>query len=554
MAVPAFPLTSAARGPASGRSALTRAARRRAPVWLAATAAATAVAVNLPLAYLAIRVLGAGWETLVRELASRTTLALALRSLGLAAGVAVLSAAVALPLAWLVTRTDLPGRGAWAVLGALPLVFPSYVAALTLVAFLGPSGFLQGWLAPLGAGRLPPLAYGYTGALLALALFTYPYTYLLLVAALRGLDPALEESSRSLGEGPWRTFFQVVLPQLRPTVAAGTLLVVLYTLSDFGAVSIVRYDTFTLSIYNAYRGLFDRTAAAVLALVLVALTLALVALEARAVRGSRPVRGLPSRSPAPVALGRWKLPALAGVALLSLACVGIPVGVVVFWGARALAVGNPLGPLGAAWEAGVGSLTVSAAAAVAAVALALPVAFWAVRYPGRLARGAERLTHSGYALPGLVIALAMVFFLTRFARPLYQTAAALVAAYVIRFLPEAVAATRSSLVAIAPVLEEAGRSLGRGPLAVFRSVTLPLLRPGLLAGGGLVFLTAMKELPATLILRPIGFETLATRVWSAASEGVYSEAALPALALLAVSGLPIYWLTIRPTLGRAGSR
>lgn len=554
MNAPALPRVPGGRLVAPGRRSAAGARGRRAPLWLAAIATATGVAVNTPFAYLVIRAFGRGWETVVQEVAAPATLGLTVRSLGLAAGVALLSSVVALPLAWLVTRTDLPGRGAWAVLGALPLVFPSYVAALTMVAFLGPSGFLQGWLAPLGVERLPALAYGYTGALLALALFTYPYTYLLLVAALRGLDPAIEESSRSLGHGPWSTFFRAVLPQLRPTVGAGTLLVALYALSDFGAVSIVRYDTFTLSIYNAYRGLFDRTVAAALALVLVALTLSLVAAEARAARGARPGHGRSARPPVAIPLGRWKLPALTGVALLSLACVGIPVGVVLYWGARALAVGNPIGALVVTLEAGLGSLGVSAAAAVAAVALSVPVVWWALRRPGRVARAVERLCHSGYALPGLVIALSMVFFLTRFALPLYQTAAALVAAYVIRFLPEAMAATRSSLVTIAPVLEEAGRSLGRGPVAVFRSVTLPLLRPGLLAGGGLVFLTAMKELPATLILRPIGFDTLATRIWSAASEGVYSEAALPALALLAVSGPPIYLLTIRPTLGRAGRR
>lgn len=552
MALPDLPLGSAVRRPAFGPAASGRRTRRRAPPWLAGAALAAAAAVNLPLVYLAVRAFGGGWETFAREVLSASTLALTLRTLALAGGVAVAAAAVALPLAWLVTRTDLPGRRVWAVLAALPLVFPSYVAALALVAFLGPSGFLQGWLAPLGVERLPEVAYGYSGALLALALFSYPYVYLLLVAALRGLDPALEEGSRSLGEGPWRTFARVVLPQLRPSLAAGSLLVVLYTISDFGAVSIVRYDTFTLSIYNAYRGLFDRTVAAALALVLVLLALGLVAAEARAGRGARPAATRPSRPPARVALGRWRLPAVAGVALLALAGLGIPVGVILYWAARALAVGNPLAPLAATLEVGLHSLGASAGAAVAAVALSVPVAAWAVRFPGTLSRATERLAYVGYALPGLVIALAMVFFLTRVAPPLYQTLFALVAAYVIRFLPQALAATRSALLGIAPALEEAARSLGRGPLAVVRTVTLPLLRPSLLAGGGLVFLTAMKELPATLILRPIGFETLATSVWRAASEGMYSEAALPALALLLVSGPPLYWLTIRPTL--AGGR
>jgi iron(III) transport system permease protein len=182
------------------------------------------------------------------------------------------------------------------------------------------------------------------------------------------------------------------------------------------------------------------------------------------------------------------------------------------------------------------------------VCVALPIAVWRVRYPGRPSRLAERLSYSGFALPGLVVALALVFFSTRFLISLYQTLALLIVAFSIRFLPEALSATRSALARVAPAFEEAGRTLGRGPLRVLGGITLPLIRPGLLAGAGLVFLTGMKELPATLILRPIGFETLATRVWSAASDGVFSEAALPALLLLLASALPLYLLAIRPAL------
>lgn len=517
----------------------------RASAALAVPALLVAAAVNLPLVYLLLRSAERGMGGYLATVASARTLELVVATLALVVGVVALSLAVAVPLAWLVTRTDLPGRRAWAVAGALPLVFPSYVSAFALVAALGPRGYLQGWLEPLGVERLPELVYGYGGALLALALFTYPYTYLLLVATLSRLDPALEESSRALGAGRWRTFFRVVLPQLRPAIYAGSLLVALYTLSDFGAVSIARYNTFTLSIYNAYRGLFDRGVAASLATVLVLLTVGLIALEARLAQRVRPAPARVARRQVPVPLGRWRWPSLAALCLLHALTLGVPLGVVGFWGVRAVLVGNPLGRAGGA---AFGSLSVSLAAAVVAVVLALPVTAWAARHPGWWSRLAERASHAGYALPGIVIALALVFFVSRTLRPLYQTLAVLVAAYVVRFLPEALAAARSAFAAVAPRLEEAARSLGRGPLSVLASLTLPLVRPGLAAGGGLVFLTAMKELPATLILRPIGFETLATRVWSAAAEGIYSEAALPALVLVAVSALPVYWLIIRPAL------
>ena len=524
-----------------------RARRGRAAWTLALPALAVAALVNLPLVYLGVRAAGRGLAGWWQAVASPGTLALVGRTLGLAAGAVALAVAVAVPLAWLVVRTDLPGRRFWGVAAALPLVFPSYVSAFALVAVLGPRGALQGWLEPLGFARLPELVYGYGGAVAALGLFTYPYVYLLAAAALARVDPGLEESSISLGHGRWATFFRVVLPQLRPAIYGGGLLVALYALADFGAVTILRFPTFTVAIYNAYRGLFDRTEAAALGTVLVALTFLLLAVEALAARRLRPLPARSARPAPPVPLGRWRAAATAFVAAVAAVTLALPLGVIASWAARAVARGG-LGDLAAVGATAAASLGVAAAAALAAVAAAVPVAAWAWRHPGRLARVTERLASSGYALPGLVIALALVFFATRWARPIYQTLALLVFAYVVRFLPEALAAVRSALAGVPPRLEEAGRSLGRSPAAVLATVTLPLLRPGLAAGAGLVFLTTLKELPATLILRPIGFDTLAIEVWTAAAEGIYSQAALPALALVAVSALPVYWLVVRPAL------
>jgi iron(III) transport system permease protein len=519
--------------------------RRQTPKAMMGVALATALVANLPLIYLFVRAVARGGSAYVEVVWTGEVLALLGRTLSLVAGVVVATLAIALPMAWLVVRTDLPARRIWAVLGALPLVFPSYVAAFCLVAVLGPRGYLQAWLAPLGVDALPPWIYGYPGALLVLSLFTYPYAYLLLVAALRDMNPSFEEGSRSLGAGRWETFFRVTLPNLKPALLGGSLLAILYALSDFGGVSIVRYDTFTLSIYNAYRALFDRTVAAALSTILVFLTLGFVALEAAWMRRVRPSRSRPAR-PAPlVRLGGWKWPALAGLGSIALFNLAIPLGVICFWGVRAYLVGNPLGE---AWQAALNSVGVSAGAALVAVTLALPVAYWAARSTSRLALAVERLCHSGFALPGIVIGLALVFFASRLLRPLYQSLALLLIAYVVRFLPQALTAVRSSLAALAPVFEEAARSLGRGPWSVFRTVVVPVIRPGLLTGGGLVFLTAMKELPATLLLRPTGFETLAIRIWTTADEGVYSQAAVPALLLVVGSAVPLYLLIIRPAL------
>jgi iron(III) transport system permease protein len=502
-----------------------------------------ALLVNLPLAYLFVRAGTSGRRAYLDLVLSPSTLLLVGETLALVVGVVLTALALAVPMAWLVARTDLPGRRAWAVVGALPLVFPSYVAALTLVVVLGPRGWAQSWL---GVERLPEIAYGYSGALLVLALFTYPYIYLPTVAALRGLDPALEESSRTLGLGCWSTFRRIVLPQLRPAILGGSLLVVLYTLSDFGAVSIVRYNTMTLGIFNAYSSLLDRSStAAALSTVLVGLALGFVALQSLLLRSTRPTRTRPARPATLIPLGRWKWPCLLGLGGVGALTVLLPSGVALFWGVRALRVGNTVG---ADWLPGLNSLFVSIAAALAAGIAALPLAAWAVRYPSRIARIAERLSYSGNTLPGLVVALALVFFVTRSFLWAYQTLGLLVAAYVIRFLPQAVTSIRASLSTLSPVFEEVAHNLGRGPWSVLRTLVLPLIRPGLLAGVGLVFLTSMKELPATLILRPTGFETLATRIWTAASEGIYSEAALPTLLLLLASVGPVYWLFIRPML------
>jgi iron(III) transport system permease protein len=236
--------------------------------------------VLLPVGYLLVRAADAdrsSWDLILRS----RTIWLTLRTAGLALAVTAASVAVGVPLAWLTTRTDLPFRRLWAVLVALPLVIPSYVGAFGLIATLGPRGMLQQMLEPLGVERLPDIS-GFPGAFLALTLFTYPYVFLLVGAAVRGLDPSLEDAARGLGSSPFRTFRRVTLPLLRPSVAAGALLVALYTLHDFGAVSLMRFPAFTQAIYLQYKGAFDRTPAAILSLMLVALAVVVLTLEQKA--------------------------------------------------------------------------------------------------------------------------------------------------------------------------------------------------------------------------------------------------------------------------------
>jgi iron(III) transport system permease protein len=520
-----------------------RRARRRPPLLLAAAACTVVALVCLPLAYLVLRVVQGGadaWSVLGRhrilELVGQTALLVVL--------VTAVALVLGVSLAWLVTRTDLPGRRFWAVAAGLPLVIPSYVAALILLAAFGPRGFLQQILeGPFGVERVPEI-YGLWGAVLALTISTYPYVYLLAVASFRELDPALEEASRSLGRSRAQTFRRVTLPVLRPSLGAGALLVALYTLSDFGAVSLMQYSSLTRAIFLQYRSLFDRTPAAVLSLVLVLLTVVVLLLEAYSrgrARYHRPSPGA-ARAAQRVRLGGWRWPALAYCAGVVGFALALPLAVIGYWLERALSLDRDLGGV---WGPALSSVLVSALAAGAAVAAALPVALLATRYRSGWTRTLERLAYSSNALPGIVIALSLVFFAANYAGFAYQTLALLVFAYVVRFFPQAVAGSHTALLRVDPHLEEAARGLGRSPRRAFATVTAPLVAPGLLAGAALVFLSTMKELPATLLLAPIGFETLATEVWTATTVAAYSRAALPALLLVLFSAPFVYLLTIR---------
>lgn len=507
------------------------------PPWLLLVPSVViAAAMLLPVVYLLVRVFGLGgevWSLLARA----RTVELLVRTIGLAAAVTALSALIALPLAWLLARTDLPWRRFWTVATALPLVIPTYVGGFAFISALGPRGLLQQMLAPLGVERLPEI-YGFPGATVALALATYPYMLMGLQAALEGLDPAFEEASRSLGKGPWETFWQIILPQLRPALAAGALLVALYTLSDFGAVSLLQFDSFTRAIYTQYQGSLDRRGAAALALALVGLTIAILAVEAAIRGGARYHRVTPgtARLGRRIRLAGWRWPALALCGIVVGLALLLPISVLIYWLVLGLRQGATVEIV---WLPAWNALQASGLAALAAAVASIPIAILVVRFPGHLTSLIERSTYVGYALPGIVIALALVFFGANYAVPLYQTLWLLVFAYVVRFLPQAVGATRLSVLQISPSLEEAARSLGHGPIRVLVAVTLPLIRPGVVAGLALVFLTAMKELPATLLLAPIGYKTLATATWSWASEARYALAAGPALLLVLVSGLAL---------------
>ena len=482
---------------------------------LVVLAAAATVLVLVPLVYLVMRATERGWAGVHATLWRTRTLELTLRSLELAAIVTVLCLVIGTGMAWLVTRTDLPGRRVVRVLVGMPLALPSYVAAWSWI----------GWRSDL-AGR--------SGAVLVLTTISYPYVYLSVLGALRRSDPALEEVARSLGCGPWSVFWRVTLPQVRLAATGGGLLVALYSLSDFGAVATMRYEVLTHVIYRSYNSSFDRTPPAVLGCVLAVLALVLVAVETRTRRAVARVGSGTLRAQPVVSLGWARWPALVLPAGLLAVCLGIPA-----WGMRKWFLRAPAWPDGEVYgDAIVHTLQAGAAGALAVVALAFPVALLALRHPGWLSRTAVGAAYAGHALPGIVVGLSLVFFGIRYATPIYQKLPMLVLAYVVLFLSLGLASMIGALAQVPPVLEDVARSLGRGPLGAWRSVTLRIAAPGVGAAATLVFLTIMKELPATLFLRPSGFNTLATKLWSHVSGLSYAAAAPYAVTIVVLAAVP----------------
>lgn len=498
---------------------------RRPPLRLVLFAWFVVLVTLIPLVYLGVRAAQAD-AAAIRSILWRGKTAFQLvNTIGLAGAVLVTTVALGLPLAWLTTRAAIFGRRAWTLLAVLPLAIPGYLLAYALLAMGGPYGTtarLLGW-------EWPRLS-GFGGAWIALSLYNLPYMFLNLRVAMRRLDPAVEEAARTLGKGVWGVFFRVTLPQLRPAIWAGGLLVVLHVIGDFGVVSLMRFETFSYALYVQYSN-DQRFAVAWIGLLLVAMTLVVLVFEWRFLRGLRlDAAGILSfRAPRLTPLGRWAVPTYlflgAGVFLSLVA----PLSTLVYWATQVnadeLYLKNLRGALGH-------SLQGAIPAAVLTATLAVPLAYLARRYRSVASQAIERSVYIGYATPALAFALGWVVFSLHVAPWAYQTLGLLVLAYSLHFLAEAVGPVRSSLFVATPRLEEAARTLGHGRLATFRRVTLPLLMPGIVASMALVFLSVMKELPLTVILAPLGFRPLSLRVWDYTNEAMYAEAAPYALAIV----------------------
>lgn len=480
----------------------------------------------VPLLYLILRALEADPGELHGIVFRMRNLHLLGNTLALTACVLAATTAMALPLAWLVTRSDLRGRRIVAFLGVLPLAVPGYVMAYALIGLSGHQGF-----GSVVLGIPLPRLEGLVGATLALSLYTFPYLFLNLRAALLGMDPGLEESARSLGRSSFNTFLTVTLPHLRPAFAAGCLVVALYVLGDFGAIALMRYEVFSYAIYTQYAAAADRIYAAWLALMLLGLTAGFILIESRVSRGRRYTRvgtGVGRRA-ASAPLGRWRPLAWLFLLLVHGASLGLPALILGYWLSLASAPID-IAQLG---EVFLRSALAATPAALLAVTLAVPIVLLATRHAPGLGRLLYHLVYLGYATPPLAFALAMAFLALTALPWAYQTLGLLILACTLHFLALTVGPVRTSLLQAGTRAEEAARSFGYDGLRAFLLVTLPRMRGAIVAGALLVFIMVVKELPITFLLAPAGYTTLATRVFSYTSEGMLYEAA-PHAALIVV--------------------
>ena len=481
-------------------------------------AVAAALLSLIPFGYLLVRVFGAGFEELIELALTPRTLELIVSSLLLAISVSLSAMLIGTFQAWIAVRSNLPGRKVFGVLAALPLAIPSYVAAYSWVAVIpGFSGFFAAWL--------------------LLTVGTAPLVYISVSAALARFDSATEEVASSLGAGKFAVLRKVTWPNIKGATLSGGLLSALYVLSDFGAVSIVRYDTFTRAIYNAYRASFDRNLAATLALILVAVTVLVLVVESRS-KGRKPIGTVIANRLNRIDLRIWKLPLVAlltGIASVSLV---VPLASLTRW--------SIVGFSDTDWqevsEALFSSIYLSVSGGMITALLAVAIALVVVRFKTRLGFVLERSVWLTHATPGIVVALSLVFFSNQVAPWIYQTLLLVLIAYVALFLPNALSAISIPLSQSPVSLDEVSASLGLTKLQTLRRVVLPIAGPGIFAATTLVILTVLKELPATLLLRPTGVETLATRLWTETSVASFSTAAPYALLLVVLAGIPAWLL------------
>jgi len=492
----------------------------------------------IPSIWLVITAITVPFADLIAILSRGKTIQILINSVVMVSLTTLCTIVIAVPLAFVTTCTDMPYKRFWTAMVCLPLVIPSYIGAFAYVSTFGPYGTLQKVLLPFGVEELPSI-YGLSGTIIVLTLYTYPYVYLTTRSALKTIDPQTIDVSRTLGVDRWGTFSKVIWKQIYPAVIAGALLVSLYCLSDFGTPAIMRYDVFTRAIYIKR---FDLGFSAILSLILLLFAVGILSMESRAHKSVTDRKTVDFKGTLQLPLGKWK-GLLMGLPLF-IAFFGIAIPLITFFGWFSL---DPVygSVFTIPYKHIFNSVLVSFVAAAVITLASTPVSYLIVRRVPSWYGIIQKSSYIGYAMPGVVVGLALIFFGSRYLGSYYQTLPLLIFAYAIRFFPLSIGSNTTAISSADIELVHASRTLGLGPIRSFFKVTFPLVTPSWLAGFCLVFLTVMKELPITLMLRPTGFETLVTLIWMAEDANFYGDAALPIVMLLIVSGLSMVLLLMQ---------
>ena len=498
------------------------------------------IILSLPIIYIFLKITF-GINLFFDFILNYNILKITLNSVLLVLLVVCLATLISLPLAFLNVRTNLPFAKYLISISVLPIALPSYVMATTQIELWGPRGIAYDILNKfLGTGPLPSF-YGLSGSVIVLTLITYPYIYIGLCATFRRFDFQMIDASRTLGASVPKTFSKIIFPLVMPTVASGSLLVSLYVLSDFGAVALLRFNTFTIAIFNRMYSSIGNYGVLEICSIAILFCFFILFIESRTRSNSRYFSNSNTANLKILDLGYWRWIILPFALIPSILGFLLPVLVLIYWFISGVYFDNSFDNLFKNIFSDILSTILISFVSALIITLLATIAVLIIRKKIRIISFVlEKVSYIGLSLPGIVVAMSLVFFTINYIDIIYQTFIVLILGYLISFLPAVITPVKSSVSQIDPSLEEASYTLGKGKIMTFYNIIVKLSTPGVIYGGILVFILCLKELPLTLILSPLGFSTLATSIWSSASEAFFMDTAAASLILILIAGIPTY--------------
>ncbi len=451
--------------------------------------------------------------------------------------VVIFSVLISLPLAYLNVRSNLPFAKYLTSISVLPIALPSYVMATTQIEIWSKNGWVHNFLKIFFEMKTFPSFYGLIGSVFVLSLITYPYVYIGLAAMFRRFDYQMIDASKTLGDSPFQSFFKIIFPLVRPTIVGGSLLVSLYVLSDFGAVSLLRFNTFTIAIFNRMYNSISNYGVLEISLLAIIFCFIILFIESRSKNEARHFSNSKLSDNKKADLGFWKWILLPLTLLPLIFGFILPISVLIYW--IIIGIGEDMGFMDVI-QPTINTLMISSVSAIFITLVCIPLLITIKKNVRLLSFFVDKVSYIGLSLPGVIVSMSLVFFCINYFDYIYQTFIVLVLGYFISFLPAALGPIKSSMSQIDPKLEDASLTLGASKIKTYLNVVVKLASPGFIYGGVLVFILCLKELPATLILSPIGFQTLATEIWSNASEAFFIKTALASIVLVLIAGIPSY--------------